>query len=141
MGVKNKMIDQVIQLLADLTLTEEEKKERISITQQRSTSSHSVDDQTLVGTDENKEIFETISSADLVFISRCMCIKQVTHFLSQIRRSEEFQKQMSMRDSKEEDRTYIERLYNTFARDVINWKSMLESFPDSLNRRFFLEYY
>ena len=56
----------------------------------------------------------------------------------QIVTSEEFENQM--RDSKEEDRAYITSLFNTFGRDIIHWNLILESFPDSLKRRFIVEY-
>lgn len=138
MGVKNPLIDGVIQLLAELFLTEEEKMERINITQQRSTSSPCVDDEILIIPDSNKRFFETFSTADLVFIAKSMCIKQAIHFFSEIIGSVEFQKQMG--DSKEEDRSYIRNLLNTFEWDANQWTSFLKSFPDSLKNHFFVEY-
>jgi len=84
----------------DLSLTEEEKKERINITQQRSASTPSVGDEIFIFNNENKIILEAINKDDLVFIHRFMCAKKANSFLSEIRGSKEFQKQIN--DAKEQ---------------------------------------
>jgi len=136
--MKNPLIDEVIQLLVDLSLTEEEKKERTNLTKQRSASIPSVGDEILVvNNGYYKIILEAIGKDDLVLICRFMCAKKMKYFLSEIRGSEQFQKQMD--DAKEEDRTSIESLVNTFESDVINWNSLLECIPESLDPRYRIE--
>lgn len=127
-----------MQLLVELSLTDEEKKERIKITQQRSTSSLCADDDILIVPDSNKRILQTFSKGDLVLIGRSMCIKQARHFLLEIIESEEFQKQRE--DSREEDHAYFESIFNTFESDIMHCKSILDSLPVSLKRRFVVEY-
>lgn len=135
--MKNPLIDEVIQLLVDLSLTEEEKKERTNLTQQRSASTPTVGDEILVVNNGYKIVLEAIGKDDLVLICRFMCAKKMKYFLSEIRGSEQFQKLMN--DSKEEDRTSINSLVNTFESDVINWNSLLESIPESLDPRYRIE--
>jgi len=80
-GVKNTLIDRVIQLLVDLSLTEEERYERINITQQRSTSSPSIDEEILIVANRNKGFLEAIGKVDLVLVGTANCIKQARHFI------------------------------------------------------------
>lgn len=71
---------------------EKKADQRQNIVQQRSTSSPSVDGETLFVPDPNKGILETFSTADLVFTGRFMCIKKACHLTLEITRSNEFQK-------------------------------------------------
>ena len=41
-----------------------------------------------------------------------------------------------MKDAKEEDRTDIRNILDTFKSDILHWNSILDSFPDSLTRSF-----
>ncbi len=134
LGGKNPLIDGVIQLLVDLSLTEKERNDRIYIIQQRPTSSPSVGDEILIVDYQNIEILETFSTAELDFISRIIYLVMAGYFLNKIVNSDEFQKQMI--DANEEVRSYIDGLLNTFKIDLEDCKSILNSFPHSLLRRF-----
>lgn len=46
-----------------------------------------------------------------------------------------------MRDAKEDEEcTVIRSILDTFESDIVHLNSILESFPDSLTRRFLVEY-
>jgi len=135
--VKNPLIDEVVQLLVDLSLADEEKKERINITKQRSTSSPEDNEEIFIAVKKDRRSLEPISDSDFVFIGRFMSVAQAAYFISEITESEEFQKQM--RDAKVQDRTDIRSILDTFKSDIAHLNSIIESFPDSLTRRFLVE--
>ncbi len=125
-GAKNPSIDEVIQLLVDLSFTEDEKKERSVNIQHRATSSLNAEDKMLIVAGQNKRILETITEADSVFPGRFVCIKIADRFIVEIIGRDEFENQM--RDAEEEDRTVIGGILRTCLRDTMHCKSRNPSF-------------
>jgi len=137
-GTKNPLIDGVVQLLVDISFTKDEKMEQSINTQHRATYSLNAEDKMLIVADQNKRILETITKADSVFLGRFMCIKKAGFFIGEVIGSDEFRNQM--RGAKEEDRTDIGRILSTYSSDTMQCTSVFDSFPDSLNRRFIIDY-
>jgi len=131
LAFKNPLIDEVIQLLVDLSFTEDEKKERSSIIQQRLSSSFTVDEEPSTNQMIGK-ILEP-STVDSIFLGRLVCADKGRLLFVEIVQ-ELFKLTKDSEDAFTDD--LLDNLFISFSNDVISMNSFLDNVPSSWGRRY-----
>ncbi len=155
-GAKNPWIDRVVDLLVDLTFTEEEKSERSITVQQRSTwTANNEEDEMYIDALESLAIIE--QNVESSFVGKHLCFMKAKTLLVEIFMSEEMQFQFMLEEdesddewedvsddaasdddnvSYEDDLSIFENLTETFHADFNSLMSILSSLSPSFRARY-----